>query len=166
MRGGARAANLGAVPERPTNDSGRSARVSSNKVVVATAALAVSTAPAAYFVIGDQSSCCFAPGELDYWWRQPSWWHQSTIAAAGWAGIVVTAVSVATLISVYVDGQLRRREAVGIALLGAVGIVIAATYREATAGGIGALIGIQIVPFIGAAVVVGLLITAWRLILR
>ncbi len=131
---------------------------------MATSALAVATAPAAYFVIGDQSSCCFAPGELDYWWRQPSWWRQSTIAAVGWAGIVVTAVSVAVLIAVYVRGHLRRREAAGIAALGAVGIVIAATYREATAGGIGALIGIQLVPFIGAAVIVGLLIAAWRLI--
>jgi hypothetical protein len=132
--------------------------------VVATSALALATAPAAYFLIGDQSSCCFAPGELNYWWRQPSWWQQSTIAALGWAGIAVTAISVGVLISIYVAGHLRRREAASIAALAAVGVVIAGTYREATSGGIGALIGIQATPILGAAVVVGLLATAWRLV--
>lgn len=131
--------------------------------VLAITALAVATAPAAYFVIGDQSSCCFAPGELNYWWRQPSWMHQSAITAAGWAGIVATVISVAVLVSMCIAGRLRRRQAAGIAAFGAVGIVIAATYREATAGGIGALIGIQMVPFVGAAAVVGLLIVAWWL---
>ena len=101
--------------------------------------------------------------ELNYWWREPTWWRESTIALLGRVGLIAAVMSATVLVTACVRGQLQRRTALGIVALGAIGFVAAASYREATAGGIGALIGIQLVPIIAVVVVFGLVVAAYRL---
>ncbi len=108
--------------------------------------------------LGDLSSTGFRPSELDYAYRAPElarWQSASVVVLAGLVGLWAIVL-----------GLHRRVRRVALVLAPLVGLAVAVSARVATAGVIGANIGLGLVVVlvlpIAAAALVLALVLAWR----
>lgn len=108
--------------------------------------------------LGDLSSEGFRPSELDYSYRAPGlavWQSESIVVLAGLVGLWAIVI-----------GLHQRVSRVALVLAPLVGLAVALSGRVATAGVIGANIGLGLVVVfllpVAAAVLVLALVLAWR----
>jgi hypothetical protein len=125
-------------------------------------AVALATPVTAFWLIGDRSAQDFAPDELDYAFTPPDW-SAASIRTAGIVALVVVLSAGSVLERAVRDCRLDRGWRAVVAVTMAAGLLAALTYRVATAGVIGANMGIGLlVLFVWPAFAVAIVWVAVR----
>jgi hypothetical protein len=117
----------------------------------------LATPVAVYWALGDQSSA--PPDNADYVMRPPHW-SSVWVTTAGLVALLALVASTLLLMHAVRQRLLRKEWLVVVGQLAAVGAAVAAGYRVATAGVIGANIGWGLCVLFGVPICIGLVVWA------